>query len=146
MAVRFPIWAALSLLLGCGGLEPLPVALPNASGVPYRVMLKTFGNDPYADRPFDLLVEADGSLGEPKTVLRAEQCKNVSVAQTAERLYVFYDELMLNGFASFRYQANEPRVVLCDLQTQDCLSSRRQLVQAGAKLSNVCSYRTSDEP
>lgn len=144
MTPRLLTGLAPLLVAACGGSEPPLVALPTENGVPYRLMLRTFADGSYADQPFHLLVKADGSSGEPKTVLRAAQCKNVSVGQSADRLYVFYGELALNGFASFQYQANEPRVVLCDLQSQECLSIRRQLIRAGTRLINVCSYRTSD--
>jgi hypothetical protein len=127
-------------IAACSVPEPSAVALPSENGVPYRVLLQTFDDGAYADQPFRLLIQAAG--GEPKTVLRAAQCKDVRVGQTADALYVFYGELMLNGFSSFQFAANEPRVILCDLRASACASTQRELIEAGAKLSEVCTYRT----
>lgn len=69
------------------------MALPSEKGVPYRVLLQTFEDGAYADQPFRLLIQASGSKGKPKTVLRATQCKDVRVGQTVDALYVFYGRL-----------------------------------------------------
>ena len=130
-------------LVSCGRSEPHPVALPTVPGVPYRVLVKTFRDGHYADQPFHLLVQIKGSEGQPKTILRAEQCKDVQIAQTPRTLYVFYDEMILNGFSSFQYEANEPRVLLCDLHTPECIASRLALSRQAANLSNVCKYQTT---
>lgn len=140
--LSIPGLLVLLSLVACGGSEPDPIALPTAAGVPYRVLVTTFNDGAYADQPFHLLLESKGAAGDPKTVLRAEQCKNVHLAQTPHTLYVFYDELMLNGFSSFRYEAHEPRVLLCDVQTPECAATRLTLTSRGAKLSNVCTYKT----
>ena len=142
--VRSLMLFALLFVAGCGGSEPPTVTLMTEKGVPYRVMITTFHDGAYADQPFHLLLKADHSAGEPKNVLQAGQCKNVSVGQTTEILYVFYDELAVSAFASFQYQANEPRVLLCDLHTPECRRIRQRLVGSGTKLSNICSYHTGE--
>lgn len=127
MAFRSLVFLALLLVAGCGGSEPPTATLPTERGVPYRVMLTTFHDGAYADQPFRLLLKADSSAGEPKNILQATQCKNVSVGQTADTLYVFYDDLAVSEFASFQYHANEPRVLLCDLHTSECRNIRQRL-------------------
>jgi hypothetical protein len=140
MIFRAPLALAL-LIAGCGGPEPPMVPVPQESGVHYRVFIKTFQDGAYADQPFDLLVQADANA-EPRTVLRAGQCKNVSVGQTAGVLYVFYDELTLNVFSSQSARADEPQIALCDVQVHECSDARKRLAGRGIKLSNVCTFRT----
>jgi len=142
MRLRYFSLLALLPLLACGRSEPPAVELAVQIGVPYRVLLKTFQDGAYADQPFHLLVQTRGGAFEPKTVLRAEQCKNVTLAQTSDTLYVFYDELALTSFTSFESETSEPTILLCDVQASTCADVQRQLTKAGTKLTNLCSYRT----
>lgn len=136
----YSIVPAALLLASCWASKPEPVALPHVNGNPYRVWLRTYQDGAYADQPFELFVRSKSSK-ITKRVLFAEQCKDVSVAQTRDTLYVFYDALALGGFNSFHY-GDEPRVRLCDLHFADCVKAERQLALAGTKVSNVCTYRT----
>ena len=142
MKLQRHFWTVMLPLSACGPPQPAAIELPSASDVPYRVLLKTFHDGAYADQPFHLMVSVPGSTNEPKTVLRASQCRNVSVAPTDRTLHVFYEELTLSEFVSLQYRAPEPRVRLCDLHFEECAIAERQLAMAGAKLSNVCTYRT----
>ena len=138
-------WIGLALLTACAPSGPEPVELPSATGVHYRVLLRTFQDGAYADQPFHLSIKIPGSRFDPKTVLRAQQCKNVSVAQTPDTLYIFYDDLSLNLFSSSQIHATDPRVLLCDLHIPLCVNAQRKLAQAGGALTNVCTYRTKHD-
>ncbi len=138
-------WIGLALMTACAPSGPEPVELPSATGIQYRVLLQTFQDGAYADQPFHLSIKRSGSRFDPKTVLRAQQCKNVSVAQTRDTLYIFYDELSLNRFSSLNFEAADPNVLLCDLHTPLCVGVQRKLAQAGLAFTNVCSYRTNHE-
>lgn len=139
MNSRFLAVVTLFALFACGGPQPEPVALPQVRGVPYQVSFQTFDEGGYADQPFNLILK-NSADDEPKTILRAEQCKNVSVAQTASQIYVFYDELMLAGFTSIEFDSREPTVLLCDQHALECRNARKRLGSEGVKFSNVCSY------
>ena len=141
MCFRSVAMFALLALAACGRSQPEPVALPQVSGVPYQVLLRTFHDGDYADQPFHLLVKTPAD-DDPKTVLRAAQCKNVSVAQTADKVYVFYEELTLAGFTSIEFDSREPTVLLCDQHASECIDARQRLERVGAKLSRVCTYST----
>jgi hypothetical protein len=132
----------LLLIAGCGGSKPPTVPLPMQSGTAYRVMLKTFSDGAYADQPFHLLVVPRAGKAEPKTVLRAAQCQDVDVGQAPKTLFVFYRELSLTSFASFQYEQNEPRILLCDLRFPLCQSARRELLQERIGLVPICTYRS----
>lgn len=132
---------ALLALAACDRSQPEPVALPQVRGAPYQVLLRTFHDGDYADQPFHLLVKTSAAE-DPKILLRAEQCKNVSVAQAADKVYVFYDELMLAGFTSIKFDSREPTVLLCDNHASECIDARQRLERGGAKLSRVCTYST----
>lgn len=110
--------------------------------MPYRVLLKTFQDGAYADQPFHLMVSVPNA--DPKTVLKAQQCKNVSVAPTEGTLHVFYEELSLNFFGSSQYRSPQPRVRLCDLHFEECAIDQRRLARSGVTVTNVCSYRTKE--
>lgn len=72
--------------------------------------------------------------------MSAEQCKNVEVAQTKDNLFIFYDELVLNGFSSTRYDPSLPRPFLCDMQHPFCRATLATIVAAKGVVSKVCSY------
>jgi hypothetical protein len=89
---------ALSGLL----LKPDPVLLTSNKDAAYRTWLRTYHDGAYADQPFELFVRSK-SARTTSRVLSAAQCKNVSVVQTPDTLYVFYDGLVLNSL-----DASEP--------------------------------------
>lgn len=80
---------------------------------------------------------------DAKTVLRVEQCKNVSVAQAADKLYVCYDELTLAGFTSFEFYSSEPTILLHDQHASECSDARQRLARAGTKFFRVCSNQAA---
>lgn len=130
-----------SLCLQACHAEPTPVALTSGSGVPYDTLLQTFRDGDSAEQPYRLLVRETGTQNTPKTVMFAEECKNVNVIPTKDTLYVFYDELILQEFSSSRYAPWKPRVRLCDLHFQDCSDAQRRLMQAGARQTSVCPFK-----
>ena len=142
MAVRFLPFASFLCLASCSGSAPDAVELPGVKQASYRVLVRTYQDGAYADQPFHILVKQMNSGEEPKTVLRSEQCKNVSVAQDIDTVYVFYEELTLAGFTGIEFGRWEPVVQLCDLHAPICRNARRELARTGAKFSDVCSYRT----
>jgi len=143
MALRFLSFVSLLCLASCGGSAPDAVALPGVKDAPYRVLVRTYQDGAYADQPFHILVKQVNGREEPKTVLWSEQCKNVSVAQEPDTVYVFYEELTLNGFTSFEFARWEPDVQLCDLHAPICRNAQRELARTGTRFSDVCSYRTA---
>ncbi len=131
------------LVVACGSSEPQPETLPVSEGVDYQVSIKTFDDGAYADQPFHLLVRTKDRGSQSRTVLRAEQCKDVAVAHTQDILYIFYDELVLDAFSSFQYEKDEPRIMLCDMHLPICVHIQTELTASGTQLSEVCTYQTS---
>jgi hypothetical protein len=138
------LWVAALFLAACSPSQPSSVVLPSGGDVPYRVSLKTFKDGAYEDQPFHLMVTVPKAKTEPKTVLKASQCKNVSVAPTESTLHVFYEDLSLSFFSSLQYRSPQPRVRLCDLHFEECAIAQQRLAKSGVTVSNVCSYRTKD--
>lgn len=145
MIRSFVLLTWLLLIAGCGASEPSTVTLPTQGAIPYRVILKTFRDGDYADQPFHLLLKAERGNAEPRTILRAAQCKEVNVGQTPDTLFVFYRELALTSFASFQYDDNEPRIMLCDLHSPLCQSAHQELIRQGVNLAPVCTYQSPAE-
>ena len=138
-------WSAIvltaALLAGCNSSKPSPLPLAGTDGAPYRVWLRTYQDGEYADQPFELLVRAkSGKI--TATILRAQQCENVSVAQTIDTIYVFYSHLLLTEFSSSQFSHDQPHVRLCNLHFADCANAQRHFARSKASLSNVCTNRT----
>ena len=128
--------------LGACSSKPDPVLLASNKDTPYRTWLRTYHDGAYADQPFELFVRSKSARTTVR-VLSAEQCKNVSVVQTPDALYVFYEGLVLNAVdASEPSYADQPRVRLCPLQFADCAAAKRSFADAGRKPLNVCTYQT----
>lgn len=129
-----------SALVACEDSKPAWTTLPSASGSTYQVSVRTYKDDGYADQPFELQMASKTGSGQGGQVLSAEQCKNVSVAQTKDNLFVFYDELVLKGFSSTRYDSSLPRPFLCDMQHPFCRATLEKIMAEKGAVSKVCSY------
>lgn len=135
------VTTGLSLLLvACGGGKPAWTTLPSASGSTYQVSLRTYEDGDYADQPFELRTTSKTGSGQGGQLLSAAQCRNVKVAQTKDNLFIFYDELVLKGFSSMRYDESLPRPFLCDMQHLFCRETLAKIVAAKGVVSKVCSY------
>jgi hypothetical protein len=128
------------VLVGCGGSKPAWVKLPSASGSSYQVSIRTYKDEGYADQPFELRTTSKNGSGQGGQILSAEQCKNVKIAQTKENLFIFYDEIVLRGFSSTRYDASLPRPFLCDMQHPFCRDTLAGIMVAKGVVSKICSY------
>jgi hypothetical protein len=142
--MKFRVLAALgasALVVSCGR-EPPAAPLQSAPDAAYSVFVRTY-DDGHGDQPFELLISSRRPGAELSSVLFADQCKDVDVAQTPAFLYIFYGELGLKSFGSFAYDGL-PRPVLCDLQTSHCSAFRTQLKQQGYQLQKVCTFSTDE--
>lgn len=129
-----------SALVACGDSKPAWTTLPSASGSTYQVSFRTYKDGSYADQPFELRTTSKTGSSQAGQVLSAEQCKNVKVAQTKDNLFIFYDELVLKGFSSTRYDSSLPRPFLCDMRHPFCRTTLATIVAAKGVVSNICSY------
>ena len=136
-------FAALLVLMlinaGCGQNEPPWVDLPSSAEEAYVTSVKTYGGD-HADRPFEIRVRSKNPPGHENIVLRASQCKNVWILPRQDYIYIFYDELILEGYSSNQFDASLPRPFLCDIRHKFCDNLMRTAVSASEPLSKVCSY------
>lgn len=127
-------------LSSCGSDEPKWKKLPSSVELPYYVSIKTYKDGEYADQPFELRLSLKANSNIGGRVLLAHQCKNVRVAQTDDYLYVFYDELVLGGFASSPQSASLPRPLLCDIRQEVCQETIESMKRSRVPLAAVCSY------
>ncbi len=135
--------AALGLLISaCDRRPPPALRLPVASDATYVLFLRTY-EDGYGDQPFELSSSPIFGPDARFRLLSAEQCRNVTVAQTPAVLYVFFDELMMTGgVSSFPYDGR-PRPVLCDLASPYCRQMRDDLVRTGVRLQPICTLQSA---
>lgn len=127
-------------LVACGGNKPAWTLLPSADGSPYQVSIRTYNDGAYADQPFEVKAESKNFPEHSESILSAEQCKNVQIAQTKESLYIFYEEIVLNSFSSIRNYESLPRPFLCDMRNAFCKNTLREIVEAKGVVSKACTY------
>lgn len=140
--MKLPLVMITATLLGACSSKPDPVLLGPNKDAPYRTWLRTYHDGAYADQPFELFVRSR-SARKTASVLSAEQCKNVSVVQTPDTLYVFYESLVLKSLdASEPPYSDQPRLKLCPLQFADCVAAKRRFADTGRKPMKVCTYQT----
>lgn len=125
----------------CDSNEPSWVKLPTNEEIPYHIFLMTYEDGNYADQPFSIKATPKDESSELESQpISAEQCKNVKLAQTPDRIVLFYDELVLKEFSSFQYSENLPRPFLCDLQVENCMEMLNSLMAANQLVSDICTH------
>jgi hypothetical protein len=140
IAVAFLAVALAMSIASCGGNSPAWIALPSTAELPYLASVQTRKDGAYADQPFALKAVSKAHTEADSQLISAEQCKNVKVVQTKDTIFIFYDELILNGFSSMRYDPSLPRPFLCDMQKTFCQDMLGNFVTAKNAVSNVCTY------
>jgi hypothetical protein len=137
----FAMMGAVLSLAACGGQKPSWTPLPSPAEIPYQVSARTFKDGSYADQPFQLRINSKSHPERGGLFISSGQCKNVTVAQTSDTIYVFYDQIVLNEFSSIRYGEEFPTPLLCDLHHPYCSSLLKQIAMTKGALSEVCTYR-----
>ena len=131
--------AIIFLIASCWRNEPAWNDVPSPPDLMYKISIRTYGGG-YADKPFDIKISSKMPLRHESTVVQTDQCKNVKILARRDYVYIFYDELALNGFSSFQYHNSLPRPFLCDVRHQFC----RSLLQVAEKnrepVYSVCTY------
>lgn len=130
------------LVRSVSSYEPPAEPLAREEGLAYQTIIRRWDDPHLLLRPFDLAVKLDSDPRMRNDILFAEQCEGVTVVQTATFLYVFYHEMALTRFGSFRYRSDEPKPVLCDLSVPICAAEKDRLTTRGAKAINVCPSRS----
>lgn len=132
-------FAAVLLTAGCGQNEPSWIDIPSSTEEAYATSIKTYGGD-HADRPFDIKVRGKKLPNFENIVLRASQCKNVRILPRQDYIYIFYDELVLAGYSSNKFDSSLPRPFLCDIRHKFCDDLLKAAISAGEPVSSVCTY------
>lgn len=136
------ILISLSLLLfSCQRKGPEWVALPSSEDLLYQVLVRTYTDGAYADQPFSVRVVSKINSKRDSVPITAAQCRNVKIAQTKDIVYIFYDELVLDGFSSMQYGYSLPRPILCDMRQEYCQDMLKSIVSSNEILSNVCTFK-----
>jgi hypothetical protein len=129
---------AVVALSGCNAQQQPWRNLKSQGGIPYIVGVRFFDDGDKSHRPFELRVSSKSDQKSASHVMFAEQCKNVSVAQTARELYIFYDRLDLRGFSNFRGNEILPRPFLCDLGSRVCRELMAVTKANNAPMDQLC--------
>ena len=120
----------------CGNSDPSEVRpLPKVEGANYELTLGTWLTGDYADEPFRLTVTANDI---PGTIIEASQCRNVSVGQAPDAIFVFYEHLALRHFAG--EMAYVPPIQLCNLRFPECVERQEQFRQQQALSEHICTF------
>ena len=127
-------------VVGCGQHDAEWKALPDEQDTAYHVFVKTYKDGAYADQPFSIKITSKTEPEKESEPISAEQCKNVRLIQSKNTIYVFYDELILHGFSSMRYDRSLPRPFLCDMQQPVCRELLKVLAADNRTVSSVCTY------
>jgi hypothetical protein len=112
--------------------------LPHASDSAYAIKFKSY-DEGYADDAFAIRAVSIRPPGHENTLLRASQCKNVRIVQTIDTVYIFYDDIILAGFSSYKFNGSLPRPFLCDMRQAICKKELRNHLSRGAFVFQACS-------
>ena len=119
--------------------DPAGERLQRAKGAAYQLTITRFSQgEGLVCPPFRLDVRFDNQPDLPLRVLFSEQSDDVTLAQTPSALYIFYNDMILNGFNGSRFGTRDAKPVLCDLNVPICVSEMKRLVSSGTPMQRVC--------
>lgn len=145
---------AIIAIAACQRQQPRWADVPVSPDLPYELKLRTFHDGGYADQPFRLMLIRRGSTphenclfskGDCKIILHTEQCENILVIATKEFIYIFYSEIIINGFGSFAYEDYQPRRVLCDIASPFCKDLYDRLSRDHGPGAQICTFEGQDK-
>lgn len=119
--------------------DPPEHRVPIAAGASYRLSLTRFSQgEGLVCPPFRLDVYYDTQPDLRRQVLLAEQSDDVVIAQTPSVIYVFYNELVLDGFGGWIADTRDAKPLLCDINVPACSNELKRLANSGARMQRVC--------
>jgi hypothetical protein len=140
-------WITTALLfvvaaVATGGMthsDPPGEKLQRAKGARYELTITRFSEgEGLTCPPFRLGARFDSQADLEFQLLSSEQSDDITLAQTHSNIYIFYNELALDGFASFRYDSRDAKLVLCDINVPICANEMKRLAKEGVQMRRVC--------
>ena len=131
------VLSVLGLLAACGGRPQRVDILPAAPGATYELRLDTYSEPDTVAQPFTLLIGDRGS-NVFRFVLSVEQCRNIDAAQMKDKVIIFYDQLVVDGFSGGDIDFKSTKFLLCENGLSICIDAKRDFISHGGSLVPIC--------
>jgi len=119
--------------------DPAGERLQRAKGTAYQLIITRFSQgEGLVCPPFRLDVRFDSHPDLHPRVLFSEQSDDVMLAQTPSAFYIFYNDMILNGFNGTPSDTGDAKPVLCDLNVPICANEMKRLASSGTAMQRVC--------
>lgn len=119
--------------------DPPSTRLPRVTGADYQVSVTMYyDGEGLVCQPFKLEIAYDSQPDFQRNVLVADQADDVTVAQTASTVYVFYNNLSLANFGAFTFDDRDAKPLLCNTGIPLCAAEKKRLSDAGTEMHMIC--------